>query len=132
MQRYILDTNTVSFIIRNHPVVIQHMVSIPPSSVFISAITEGELRFGLEKRPEAKRLFMAVQEFLRCVDILPWSSSVAQTYAAVRAKMENNGSVLSSLDMLIAAHAINVEYILVSNDKAFIQVPNLKLEDWTV
>lgn len=127
-----LDTNTVSFIIRNHPVVIQHMVSIPPSSVFISAITEGELRFGLEKRPEAKRLFMAVQEFLRCVDILPWSSSVAKTYAAVRAKMENNGSVLSSLDMLISAHAISVKYILVSNDKAFIQVPNLKLEDWTV
>lgn len=127
-----LDTNTVSFIIRNHPVIIQHMVSIPPSSVFISAITEGELRFGLEKRPEAKRLFIAVQEFLRCVDILPWGSDVSKTYAAVRAQMEKNGSILSSLDMLIAAHAISVKYILVSNDKAFIQVPNLKLEDWTV
>lgn len=83
-----LDTNTVSFIIRNHPVVIQHMVSITPRSVFISAITEGELRFGLEKRPEAKRLFIVVQEFLRCVDILPWGSSVSKTYAAVRAQME--------------------------------------------
>ncbi len=60
-----LDTNTVSHLIKAHPVVVRRTVAVPMASLCLSAITEGELLFGLAKRPEAKRLHTAVRELLR-------------------------------------------------------------------
>ena len=61
MKRYLLDTNTVSHLIKGHPAVARRVVAVPMASLCISAITEGELLFGLAKRPDAKRLHHLVQ-----------------------------------------------------------------------
>jgi len=127
-----LDTNTVSHLIRGDPQVARRVVAAPMASICISAITKGELIFGLAKRPDAKRLHGAVWEFLRCADVLPWSDAVAERYGVVRAEMARQGKVLAPLDMLIAAHALSVDAILVTNDGAFGQVADLHLEDWTI
>ena len=132
MKRYMLDTNTVSHLLREHPVVTKRIVAVPMASLCISAITEGELLFGLAKRPVAKRLHVAVREFLRRVDVLPWDSSTAEHYGIVRADMEKRGRILASLDLLIATHALSVDAVLVTNDRAFSQMADLKVEDWTV
>ena len=131
MTRYMLDTNTVSHLIRKHPAVAQRVVVAPMASLCISAITEGELLFGLAKRPDAKRLHLAVRELLRRVDVLPWNSSAAEHYGRVRADMAKDGKVLAPLDLLIATHALAVGAVLVTNDKAFGQVAELRIEDWT-
>lgn len=127
-----LDTNTVSYLIKEHINVVQHILNVPMASLCISAITEGDLLFGLAKRPSAKRLHKAVREFLLRVDVLPWNSAVADRYGQVRAKMERHGKILAAFDMLIAAHAIEVGAILITNDKAFQQITGLHLEDWTI
>ncbi|MHB1749112.1 MAG: PIN domain-containing protein [Acidithiobacillus sp.] len=127
-----LDTNTVSHLLREHPVVTKRIVAVPMASLCISAITEGELLFGLAKRPVAKRLHVAVREFLRRVDVLPLDSSTAEHYGIVRADMERRGRILASLDLLIATHALSVDAVLVTNDRAFSQMADLKVEDWTV
>ncbi len=132
MKRYMLDTNTVSHLLREHPVVTKRIVVVPMASLCISAITEGELLFGLAKRPVAKRLHVAVREFFRRVDVLPWDSSTAEHYGIVRADMEKRGRILASLDLLIATHALSVDAVLVTNDGAFSQMADLKVEDWTV
>jgi tRNA(fMet)-specific endonuclease VapC len=131
MKRYMLDTNTVSYLIRAHPAVARHVVAAPMASLCISAITDGVLLFGLAKRPEAKRLHLAVHELLRRVDVLPWDIAAAECYGTVRADMERRGRILAPLDLLIAAHALNTGAVLVTNDRAFGQVTDLKLEDWT-
>jgi tRNA(fMet)-specific endonuclease VapC len=131
MKRYMLDTNTVSHLIKAHPAVARHMVAVPMASLCISAITEGELLFGLAKRPDAKRLHVVVREFLRRVDALPWDSAIAEHYGTVRAEMEEKGKILAPLDLLIATHALSAGAVLVTNDRAFGQMPNLHLEDWT-
>ena len=131
MKRYLLDTNTVSHLIKGHPAVAQRVVAVPMASLCISAITEGELLFGLAKRPDAKRLHLLVQEFLRRVDVLPWDSSIAKYYGTVRADMERPGKILAPLDMLIAVHTLCVGAVLVTNDRAFCQVADLSIEDWT-
>ncbi|MCK9188937.1 type II toxin-antitoxin system VapC family toxin [Acidithiobacillus sp.] len=127
-----LDTNTVSHLLREHPVVTKRIVTVPMASLCISAITEGELLFGLAKRPVAKRLHVAVREFLRRVDVLPWDNSTAEHYGVVRADMERRGRILASLDLLIATHALSVDAVLVTNDRAFSQMADLKVEDWTI
>lgn len=132
MKLYMLDTNTVSHLLREHPVVTKRIVAVPMASLCISAITEGELLFGLAKRPTAKRLHVAVRQFLRRVDVLPWNSSTAEHYGIVRADMEKRGRILASLDLLIATHALSVDAVLVTNDKAFSQMVGLHVEDWTV
>jgi tRNA(fMet)-specific endonuclease VapC len=131
MTRYLLDTNMVSQLVRRHPHVVQRVAAVPMSSLCISALTEGELRFGLVRRPEAVNLHRLIGEFLRCVDVLPWDGAVALCYGLLRADLERQGRILGSIDLLIAAHAQTVRAVLVSNDQAFCQVEGLALEDWT-
>lgn len=131
MTRYMLDTNTVSHLLREHPAVVRHVLATPMSALCISAITEGELQFGLAKRPDAKRLHLAVAAFLQRVDVLAWDSAIAKDYGVVRAATERQGKVLAPLDMLIAGHALSSRAILVTNDQAFSQIDHLAIEDWT-
>lgn len=132
MKRTMLDTNTVSNLLKEHPAVSRRVVAAPMASLCVSSITEGELLFGLAKRPDAKRLHLAVRELLRRVDVLPWDSAVAECYGTVRADMARQGKILAPLDLLIATHALSVGAVLVTNDRAFGQVAGLHVEDWTV
>jgi len=132
-QRYMLDTNTVSYIIKGtYPKIGEHLRKLPISSICISAITEAELLTGLAKKPEAKKLHLAVHEFLIRMDILEWDSKVAKTYANLRTNCENIGKPLGTMDRLIAAHSISADTKLITNDKAFYNVSKfLDLQDWS-
>ena len=132
-QRYMLETNTVSYIIKGKPVAIrEHLSTVPMANICISAITEAELLRSVAKKPEAIRLPIAVKEFLLRVEILPWNSDVANAYAQLRTACENEGKSLGTMDMLIASHSVAVSAVLITNDKAFYNVEHhLMLEDWT-
>ena len=132
MKRYMLDTNIVSHFLKQHPAVTAKVVSTEMSSLCISAITAGELQFGLAKRPEAKQLHLVINEFLRRVDTLPWDTKVTATYGQILAELSQTGKMLAPLDLLIAAHVKYANTILVTNDQAFNQVSGLKIEDWTI
>lgn len=102
------------------------------ANVCISAITEAELLRGVARLPEAKRLPIAVNEFLLRVEIPSWDSLAAKTYAELRTTCESQGKPLGSMDMLIAAHSKAEGTVLVTNDKAFYNIEHLlMLEDWT-
>lgn len=132
MKRYMLDTNTVSHLLKGHPSVSRRVVAVPMAALCISAITEGELLFGLARRPDAHRLHAAVREFLKRMDVLPWDSATAERYGTERASLQRLGRTLAPLDLLIATHALAADAVLVSNDQAFSQLTALSLEDWTV
>ena len=127
-----LDTNTVSHFVRQHPAVVRRVVRVPIDSLCVSAITAGELWYGLAKRPEASRLRAAVTEFLRRIEVVPWNVSAAERYGTVRATSEQIGRPLGPLDLLIAAQALDVGSVLVTNDQAFRHIAELPIEDWTV
>ena len=131
MTRYMLDTNTVSHLLKKHPVVARRVVAVPITSLCISAITQGELLFGLARRPEATALHGAVREFLRRVDVLPWDTAASEVYGPARAAREREGRVLAPLDLLIGSHALSTDAVLVTNDRAFGHLPGLQIEDWT-
>ena len=131
MTRYMLDTNTVSHLLKKHPEVARRVVAVPITSLCISAITQGELLFGLAKRPKATTLHDVVWEFLRRVDVLPWDATTAPVYGTARAATQREGRVLAPMDLLIGSHALSIDAILVTNDRAFGQLPGLSIEDWT-
>jgi tRNA(fMet)-specific endonuclease VapC len=133
MQHYMLDTNIASYIIKGKPAVVRkHLVKVPIASVCISSITQAELLRGVAKKPEAKRLPVAVKEFLIRVEIMPWDSDAAEAYARLSTACESEGTPLGTMDMLIAAHSVAVGAVLVTNDQAFYNVKrHLSLKNWT-
>jgi tRNA(fMet)-specific endonuclease VapC len=122
-----LDTNTVSYIVKGKsPASRTKLANLRHGDIAcISAITEGELQYGLAKSPTSAALQSAVDGFVAKIQVLPWGREEALTYGGLRAKQEAAGRPLGNLDMLIAAHAISVGAILVTTDKAFSHVPNL-------
>jgi len=130
--RYLLDTNTASYVIKgNFPRVREQLLKVPMAEVGISVITEAELRFGVARLPEATELKMVVEEFLLRVEVLPWTSAAAQHYARIRATLEREGEPMGNLDMMIAAQALAADAVLVTHDRVFRRVKGLKVEDWS-
>lgn len=129
---YLLDTNTVSYLIKGQHQEIRHnLLNVPMSTIAISVITEAELLLGVAKKPDSKHLPLLVKEFLLRVTILPWDSAAA-SYARLRASCEREGKPLGTMDMLIAAHCKSVNCTLITNDKAFYNIAHkLSLQDWT-
>ena len=128
--RFLLDPNAESYISRGEPTVVNRIVQQPLASLCISTITEAELHFGLAERPAAKKLHIAVPEFLLRVEVLPWDSAAARAVGDLRAKTERSGKILSPCDMPMAAHALSADFTLVTDDKAFSSVKDLKVENW--
>ena len=93
MNRYMLDTNTASYILRGTmPKVREHLNQVAMDRISVSAVTEGELRHGVERlAPSGKSLKTLVDEFLLRTSILPWDSLVAQRYGYLRAALEREG-----------------------------------------
>jgi tRNA(fMet)-specific endonuclease VapC len=131
-RRYLLDTNIASYVIKgNIPAVRRRIVQVPMAQLAISAVTEGELRYGAARRPEAARLHTIVDEFLLRMTILPWDSQAAQYYGQIRAALEREGQPMGNLDTMIGAHALALGAVLVTNDQAFTRIKELNVEDWT-
>ena len=130
---YLLDTNIASDAIKGDPTrVRERLVALPMRSVAISAVTQGELIYGLAKRGNPKALSALIHEFLIRVEVLPWTAEVANVYGSLRAACAARGVSLGALDMMIAAQAVAASAILVTRDKAFNHVRGgLTVEKWT-
>jgi len=129
--RWMLDTNTVSHLIRNtYPNVRKQVARRPQAALCISTITRSELLYGVARHPQATRIGSVVHEFLRWVDTLDWTTAVADRHGVLRADLERRGIGMGTLDQMIAAHALVLDATLVSNDRAFRRVEGLRLENW--
>jgi len=133
MSGWLLDTNIASHVIRgDRPEITHRLASAPMAEVAVSAVTEGELRYGLARRNYPPMLSERVRQFLLRVDVLPWDRDAAHVYGDLRASCEAKGVALAPLDMMIAAHAVAADAVLVTRDRAFSRVSApLKTEDWT-
>jgi tRNA(fMet)-specific endonuclease VapC len=131
--RYVLDTNMVAYIVSGRSMAARNRLRLEKerSTVTLSAVTQGEILFGLERKPEATRLRAAVADFFDAVPVMAWDSNAAQAYGSFRARLSEAGKSLSAMDLLIASHAIAVNAVLVTHDKGLLKVSSfLKVTDW--
>ncbi len=122
-----LDTNMVSYIVKGQsPAARAKLLSLGDDSIAcLSSITEAEIKYGLAKRPEATGLRTLMEGFLASIRVLTWGRDEADAYGPLRAKLEAAGKTLGSMDLMIAAHAIATDAVLVTNDKAFQHVEEI-------
>lgn len=135
-QRYMLDTNIVSHIMQGRDAnLLARLSQIPVGQAVISSVTLAELEYGLHRKGQPPRLKNALLQILLRIDVLPWDEDVARCYGQLCHMLEAQGINLSDLDMMIAAHAVAANTTLVSRDKAFqavvdIKPTPMKLEVW--
>jgi tRNA(fMet)-specific endonuclease VapC len=131
MIRYLLDTNIVSDLIRNpQGEIAQRIRKVGEARVCTSIIVAAELRYGAAKKAST-RLRSQVEAVLGAIEVLPLEPPADAVYGSIRARLEQAGRLIGANDMLIAAHALALGYILVSdNEKEFARIHDLLLENW--
>lgn len=129
--RYLLDTNIVSDLVRNPQGRAAAAVrAMGESAVFTSIIVVAELRYGAEKK-NSLRLTQQLETVLRGLEIVDFDAPADGRYATLRAYLEGAGTPIGPLDLLIAAHALALDSVLVTdNEREFTRVPGLMVENW--
>ena len=131
--KYLLDTNICIYIINEKPKkVLRKFEQYPIYEFGISSITHAELRYGVEKSKNKDINKNALDEFLLPLTILPfYGEKLVACYGEIRALLESKGKTIGPLDMLIAAHALNLNLTIISNNiREFSRIPDLKCENW--
>lgn len=130
--KYLLDTNICIYTIRQKPAqVIERFKEHDVGDIGISSITAAELWYGVEKSTQRKKNIQALEQFLFPLEVVPFDTISAITYGAIRFLLERKGKPIGSLDTLIAAQALSLGVVLVTNnEKEFNRVPDLKIENW--
>ena len=134
MPRYMLDTDTCSYIMkRSNDAVLKRLQKIPVSDVCISVVTKSELLFGVEVSPRRRQDESALNAFLQYVEVLDFPDAASLHYAKIRAHLKTFGTMIGANDLFIAAHAPSLGVTLVTNNtREFGRVPKLNIETWTL
>jgi len=138
MPRYMLDTDTCSYIMkRSNDSVLKRLSTLPVSDVCISVITKSELLFGVEVSPRRRQDAAALGAFLHYIQILDFPDEASLHYARIRADLRKLGTMfgakIGANDLFIAAHARSLGLTLVTNNtREFGRVSSLVIENWTL
>jgi len=130
--RYLLDTNICIYIRRDKPEgVLRRFQALRPEEVAMSVITFGELLYGAAKSKQSEAAFARLRALAGLVPVLPLPAEAAESYGAIRAKLERAGQMMGNNDLWIAAHAKTQGLTLVTNNESeFRRVSGLKLQNW--
>ena len=129
--RFLLDTNICIYALKQNRSVLERLLAERPIDVGLSVITEAELRTGAAKSASAAKTTRLLENFLRPLAVLDFTSDDALAYAAIRGKLELAGTPIGPLDTVIAAQALARKLTLVSNnEREFKRVAGLRLENW--
>ncbi len=129
---YMLDTNICIYIIKKRPAsLLDKFNAIPPSTLCISAVTYAELQYGVERSSAKKMNQRILADFVSHLEVQPWDVEAARQYGKVRTGLEKRGKPIGNMDLLIAAHALSQQCILVSNNlREFSRIQGLQCENW--
>ena len=127
-----LDTNTVSALMKGHPGIAVRMIATTRADVGITQVTVAEIEFGLRYLPVSRRRRLLQEqwnvispELIR----LPWDDQISRAFGERKARLEKAGNRMSDFDLAIAAHAIALGAIIVTADEGFDRL-GIRRENW--
>lgn len=127
----LLDTNICIYIINTRPAeVLARFRRYRLGDVGLSSVVAAELAYGVAKSA-SERNRQALEMFIAPLEIAPFDERAVWAYGALRAELERRGQQIGALDTMIAAHALSLNAVLVTNNtREFSRVDGLRLENW--
>jgi tRNA(fMet)-specific endonuclease VapC len=134
MARYMLDTDTCSYIMkRSSTPLLEKLQTVALSDVCMSVVTKSELLYGVEVSPRRPQDAAAFEAFALHVQVLDFPDQAAAHYARIRADLKRRGAMIGANDLFIAAHARSLDLTLVTNNtREFGRIDRLSIENWTL
>jgi len=131
MLKYLLDTDTVIYTIKNRPDHMRSLFKRHEEQISISTVTLGELVFGAEHSTQVERNLADIEAMTARLEVLAYDVDAAYHFGLIRSELYRLGQPIGSYDMMIAGHARARGLILVSNNtREFSRVPGLMIENW--
>jgi len=129
---WMLDTSICIDAMRHRRAALQKkFLQVGVEHIAISTVVLAELYYGSARYPQRPDFRREIDTFIRPIQVVSWDGHAADAYGHIRADLERRGLVSGSNDMMIAAHALSENAILVTNNVIhFASVPGLKLENW--
>ena len=127
----LLDTNICIYIINAKPAeVLARFHRYRLGDIGLSSVVAAELAYGVAKSG-SERNRRALEMFLAPLEIMPFDENAIWAYGELRADLERRGLSIGSLDTMIAAHALSMNAVLVTNNmREFSRVKGLQLDNW--
>lgn len=131
--RYMLDTNICIYIAKHRPPEVKaHFERLKPGQLIMSAITYGELSYGVSKSNQRAQALAQLEELVQDIPVQELDSRAAEAYGEIRATLEKQGRLIGNNDLWIGAHALALNLTLATNnEREFKRIPGLLLENWT-
>ena len=131
MLEYMLDTNICIYVIKSRPAALRERFDQLAEALCISAITLGELLYGVEKSARRSENLEAVEQFTARLEVVPFSLRAAAHFGQIWAELAKLGTLCGAYDMLIGAHARSEGLMLVTNNvREFQRIPGLLVDNW--
>lgn len=130
--RYMLDTNICIYLMKNQPPeVARHFAQCFVGDVVMSAITYAELQYGVAVSQNPEKELSHLAALIEDIEVAPFDEKAGLAYGPIRTATRD--SKKDHLDKLIAAHAVALNVVLVTNNqKDFVKYPGLTTENWLV
>ena len=129
---YLIDTDILIYSLKGREIVQKRFIENEKIPKSISVVTYGELLFGAKKSTNSEKNLAVVYRIKELFSIIDVDKAVMETFSDLKVKMQKIGTVIDDMDLLIAATALTMNFILVTNnEKHFRKIAGLKIENWS-
>lgn len=130
MPRFMLDTSMCIYLMKNQPEqVAKRFAACYVGDVVMSAVTYAELEYGVTVSANRARERRNLAALIEDIPVVPFDAAAAMAYGPVREATRERKK--DALDKLIAAHAVALEVVLVTNnERDFAGYPGVEIDNW--
>lgn len=129
---YLLDTDTIIYNLKGHPIVAGNLRKHFHDPMKISVITLMELYYGAHKSKKIAGNVAKIKTVEDSLEIIPLGKETVEVFGMYKAGLEKAGTPLDDFDLMLACCALAHNLVLVTNNvKHFRRIEGLKIVNWT-
>jgi len=134
MAGYLLDTNHIGVAVRPQSAVAQRITQTKRRGLRVGTCFPVlcELEAGIQHISHREEYYRSLRVLLRQIRTWPLDRAIAQRFGEIHAELTRRGRSMSQVDMMLAAMCREMNLTLLTTDRDFEALPDVKTEDWTV